>query len=99
MRSDPAESHHCSLPWCVGHLPAERGFVHIGKEDIVRVATPDGEVTDIYVSIEQPDLIGAPCPPSIRIEGAGSAPMSLGDALTLTAAIRSLTQQALEVTR
>lgn len=84
-------------PWCAGHVPVDdTGVLHISTEKVLELASPCGtERSTAYVSLERRDGRG-PGEPGVRVEGV-PAVMSLASAERLTSAIRSLTEQAMEV--
>jgi hypothetical protein len=68
-------------------LPAPDGAVHISVDQVVPVTSPDGlESTELYVAVEQAGSGLA----AIRLEGAGSAPMTPGQAMQLAATLQAL---------
>jgi hypothetical protein len=79
------------LPWCSGgHLSAaEDGVVHISVDQLI--ATSSGRETGtVYVSIEQVGhLDGTREPAAVRVEGAGSAPMTPAQAMQLAAELQA----------
>lgn len=78
------------LPGCAGHLGGE---VHISVEQVITATAYAGEHTQIYVSRELDERLGAP---AVRLSGASDAPMTPAEALQLAAAlaIEALTAQA-----
>lgn len=63
--------------WCAEHIPA-----HISKDSSV-IAQVDGELTEMFISLEQEDVPGAL--PQLRLSGATDAPMTPATALELAA--------------
>lgn len=82
--------------WCSGgHIPADNGVVHISVEQVLAVSA-GRETGTVYVSVEQVEQPGAPMDaPSLRIEGAGSRPMTLAQAMHLAHVLQATVFAAL----